>query len=93
MKLTQKLMLCLSLSLLAACVHQERVAVVNCELYEAMPQISLGADDYSYNLESSIIAKDNKREKLFADEELFKALITTVAKQRLKFKEKGCQIQ
>ncbi len=86
-------MLCLFLSFLVACAHQEEKSVINCELYEAMPEISLGADDYSYNLESSIIAKDNKHEKLFADEELFKALIATVAKQRLKFKEKGCQVQ
>jgi len=37
--------------------------------------------------------KDKLGEELFVDEILFKNLLSTVAKQRLKFKEKGCPIQ
>jgi len=85
-------MFCLSLSFLVACVNQEK-RIVNCELYEPMSQVSQIADDYWYNLETSIVEKEKKGDKLFADEELFKNLITTVAKQRLKFKEKGCPVQ
>lgn len=85
-------MLCLSLSSLVACVHLEK-RIVNCELYQPLPSVSPGADDYWYSIENSIVEKEHKGEKLFADEELFQALISTVAKQRLKFKEKGCQVQ
>jgi hypothetical protein len=55
--------------------------------------VSSQVEDYWFAVETSIVEKRKKGEELFTDEEFSEILITTVAKQRLKFKEKGCQVQ
>jgi len=83
--------------LLASCGLKQKEIIISdyCQLYEEPEtnHLSQSAIDYWFALETEIIKKEEKRQSLDSEEELFKALITTIGKYEKKAEIKKCLVQ